>query len=512
MKGAVGWLSPSRLVLACSLAMMDTAWLVPWVLAIDSWSGSRWSQETTVGPLLLLIALAGRLVAGSVSRLPEARVRRLVILALGLVVALAAVRLTVYASRPLTDSKWLIDLAREPAAIWTRVRAVDIAFGAVFLAWVRGAGSTSLGRDDGEVVHGLGLGVGALAVVLTLSALVPTPRITPASAVEAVLVFLIAGFLSVALARIEAINTEQRRGGEAELHLGTQWVAMLGVALLVLGGIALLLGSVLTLDLVGTILRPIGTLLDSVLSVIIYAVALPLGYLIEIAIWVIRSLLAIGPRPPQPSRAGSPLAKLHSNTTAVQTLSPELLAVLRWGTGLIAVVLLAVIAYRALTWSPTQDSDDGIPEAREFIGSWSDLRDTFRRWLAALLGRLPRRVPTASSGGSPLVSRNASPAAQTIFEIYREFLQVGSWVVGPRRPAQTPSEYERKVLSQVPAAIRSVHLLTRLFVATRYGEMTPDSGSLTEAREALDQFRAVSRESSEDLSEKFPRPHTPTTN
>jgi len=302
-----------------------------------------------------------------------------------------------------------------------------------------------------------------------------------------VVLFLVSGLLGVAMARIEDVNAEQRRNQDFELGVGVHWLGTLVAVLVLLLGAALLLSSVVTFDVIEAVLRPVGVALDLIIGVLVIAIATPIGYLIEWLIWLLRSLTGKPAKPPQSIDLGALLRQAHTQQSPVG-LPPYLDAVLKVAAGAVVILAIAIVVYRSLSWWSELERVEGVPELRDFVIRWEDIRSEILRWLGRLIRRKKAKVTsfTLEDNGSS----GDVEAGNQIRTIYRQFLRLGTQIGLPRASAQTPFEYARRLTAEHAAAAAPIGYLTQVYVASRYGEENADATTLEESRRALEEIRA----------------------
>src|SRR5205823_6682822 len=187
--------------------------------------------------------------------------------------------------------------------------------------WWRGVrlGSQMPGFADVESVFRWG--IGALVVFAVLMAISTRPAQLPILEVETtpyVVGFFFVSLLTLALGRLESLRTRTRSP-----TLNTQWLAVLIVVAGTVVLLALLLGQLVSFDLLIVATRPLFDVLGLVLLVLLYLVVIPLSYVIQWLVYLILALLQpdpfrVPPQPPQPSDIDNALQRFLS-----QQIPPE---------------------------------------------------------------------------------------------------------------------------------------------------------------------------------------------
>jgi len=282
------------------------------------------------------------------------------------------------------------------------------------------------------------------------------------------------------------------RGGEPVLAVNRQWLVLL---LGTVGGMLVLtviLALVLTFDRLDRLLRPVGVVLDAILTVLVYAIGIPLGLLIQLLVYLIQSLMhpIQPPQRPQLANLGQ-LGRLQDQAQGGLLLSPLLLLILK--ALIVAAIVLGVawLLARAVFRRSEWHSEDGVEEARDFVWSWAELKRAVLAWLRSLLRRSAQRLAAARGPGS-------APAAKPVRAldprgIYRELLQLGARLGRRRQPSETPREYAGALVevSALAAGPAEVNAVTAAYSQDRYAPTPPDPSTVAAARAALDRLHAL---------------------
>jgi len=474
-------------LMTLALAVADWAWLWLWAVMLATWIGEPTSGSLLSGWWILGLILTGRETTSVARRISSPRLRSAIAIVVGLLFVLLAARLVAFPGVSPLDVTWLMDVAERPVRVWSDVREVDLVIVMGLLSWFRGARIGSRATFFEEVQSTFVVGIVGLGMGLLLIAIVPASSSLSSLGGSLVIAYLGAGLLAVALARINEINREQRRNQDVELGLGAHWVVTLTIVLVFLLLVASALSGFLTFERIGAALQPLGAALDFVLEGVILVIAVPVGFLVEAIIWLVRMLLGKQTKPPQPPQYGN-LAPRSTTTQQLTGLSPELATIVHILGGAALVVVIGLVLYRSLAWWSDLDRIEGVPELRDFVVGWADLRASVLRWL----GRLLRRGLTRYAGARMPASQDiavASTSPRTVREVYREFLRFGRRAGFPRQSAQTPSEYARHPSLASPSLADPVARLTRSYVSVRYGEIAGDDAMVDESRLALEQIR-----------------------
>lgn len=470
--------------MAVLLAGSEQAWAylaLAWYSRLPATAFARTALSWPAAAALLVLALATarRLLRGSWS---EQRA------ALGILVAGAWLVPTVvwleYGHRPphATDLLHLPDrLAHAPAA------ASALLFGA-FLWW-RGTAIARSPLHFDDAYERLVLGVAALIAVLVLGA---ATGAAPDHAVTAALVlqFFACTLPALAITRLEDIR-RQRTPDAAGPALSREWLTVLGLTVAGILTLAVLLAGTVSAD----VARALTALLNAgsvLLIVLVYAVALPMGLLAAVVIWLLRGLIALlgGSRPPPPGSLPSPDEFRQQAETAAHHLPPVLLLAGKWLLlGLVLAVVAAVIVRAVFRYR--RGPDEEYEEVRESLWPGGGLRALLGQWLRWLLQRLGgrwRRAATPAAAPAP-AARTADPEARTVRAMYRAWLAAAARRGRPRRPPQTPAEFLEEARDLVPDGATELVTLTRLYEVARYGAPPLPPSVTAEAQTAWARLR-----------------------
>lgn len=485
------WSEATWLLIAALLAGSELAWaylVLAWYSRLPATAFARTALSWPAAALLLALAVV---TARRLLRSPwnEQRAAAAVLVA-GLLVVPTTVWLE-YGHRPphATDVLRLPDrLAHAPAA------ASALLFGA-FLWW-RGAAIARSPLHFDDAYERLVLGVAALIAVLVLGA---ATGAAPDHAVTAALVlqFFACILPALAITRLADIR-RQRVVDAAGPMLSREWLTVLGLTVAGILAMAVLLAGTVSAD----VARALTAVMDAgsmLLIVLVYAVALPMGLVAAVVIWLLRGLLALlgggHPPPPQPLPSLDEFRQQASTTT--HHLPPVLLLTGKWLLlGLVLAVVAAVIVRAVFRYR--RGPDEEYHEVRESLWPSGGLLSLIGRWLRRLLQRLGgrwRRATTPAAAPVP-AARTADPEARTVRAMYRAWLAAAARRGRPRRPPQTPAEFLEEAFDLVPDGATELVTLTRLYEVARYGVPPLPPSVTAEAQMAWARLRdhlAVSR-------------------
>lgn len=476
-----GWLK--RLVLPAGLAGIETCWIYPWGLFVglllEPSNQAPLLSAMTVFVLLFVSQSIARMILSS--NWPLARAR-LVLVVAGLVAVVIAVRIDHYGQVGLRDATWIVALASAfPSAftnpslpVWGLILAV--------LLWWHGI---THGRDaikHHDVQTAFRLGIVLLTLFLLVSAVVRSPALVQATAATCVVGFFLASLISLSLARLEDIRGQNLGGDGKTIEFNRQWMTVVLALVASMLVVALGLGQVLSFDVISAVASPLLQLLDSVVTLLIYAIALPVGLLIEVLAFLIRLIAHPGaplsPQMPDMSVFGQAQAQ-----GGWRQLPPEVVMAIKWTiTGLAGLLVLALMVRSVFRWRKFQ-RDEEVAEERDSVWTWESLRSALLAWLHFLFRRQfasEPPCPTASElGPEPATVQPSS--VLSIRQIYRELLHLGASVGVPRAGHATPYEHLPQLQVHLDPK-EDLAAITEVYVQARYGADAPPDTEVEDAR------------------------------
>jgi len=121
-------------------------------------------------------------------------------------------------------------------------------------------------------------------------------------------------------------------------------------------------------------------------------------------------------------------------------------------------------------------------DVHESLWSWSLFWMQLRSIIQALFARFIHRDLTTEDGVVKIEEIKGEPAARSIREIYRAFLQKATSHGYPRRRFETPYELKQRLDEKVPLIEPQLELITEAYAFTRYGGEVPDEAQLAQIR------------------------------
>ncbi|MBI3976633.1 MAG: DUF4129 domain-containing protein [Chloroflexi bacterium] len=468
------------------LVSMEAGWLTIWSALLGAWLGRPVGEALLPVPAIPALIGGGWLLTRTAQRRRWSIGRTRTAIAVGgILAALVAVRAGPLAGYAPTDAEWLGALARALPATFRRPDPAVLALPFALYLWWRGIrrGRQPLYAGDVEGAFRWGVLAMVAGLVLRLASTAGTPADTAAAALA---MFLFAGLTSIALAQIESMQRESHARENTALAVNRHWLGFLValVALVLLAAVAL--AQLFSFDFLDALARPVLAAIRTVVLLLLFAIALPVGFLMEAVVWLIRRLLGNAPPAELPKIDLGAFDQLRDQTERA-ALSPEVVAVIKWAVlGLIALGILAALV-RSITRLSDWGTDDEVDEERDFVWTWPGLRAVLLRWLARWM---LRRSPAVQAPVSAVPAADGPPQTLSIRAMYRELLRLGAVLGRPRHPSQTPDEYADHLRDHPALPADDLDTVTGAYVHARYGPEPPDEAAAADARRALERLRA----------------------
>jgi hypothetical protein len=458
----------NRATLTGGLALMDLCWAYPWCVLLGVWTDTPRTTGLLSPISVLALVLFGAwstALLGRVTRL--GRRGRYALAMLALVAATISVRFEHFASFGGLD--WVGPFVGVLAAAIGQLGAPVLAFACALYLWWRGVRFGMQSPGFVEVDGAFRWGIARIAAIALMMALAVRPSLIPtleAQTTPYVVGFFFCSLLTLALARLESLRTRTRRPS-----LNTQWLAVLVVVAAAVVLVALLLGQILSFDVLIVATRPLFDVLGVVLLLLAYAIVIPMAYVIQWIVYLILALLPGNinrqrPEPLQPTDLQTALANLFN-----YQLTPEMIAALKAaGAALVLAAVVFFVARGLVRWRPTGADADATNEERESV--W-DARQLWQKLIVWLRRRF-RRDGEATSVASPSTADGAPDEAlgdvPRVRALYAELLRQGE-LAGARRPVGSTPREHAPVLVAVFEPEDSVVQLTDAYQRVRYADL-----------------------------------------
>ena len=446
------------------MAAMEAAWLSPVLLAISFVIAEP--DQVMLGFSLWLLLYVSRFVTrrmvGAQLDLGRSRLLLLYLVAVSMVIAL---KVQNYPNLSWLSTEWLRQLASDGFHLGPALGPVVLSVATVAYAWWRALQVAQERPHPAYLFRQFQVGLAALVG----STFLASRAGYAGQFLPWVFWFFFWGLLAIAVGRREDIARNRRASVE------TYWLPILLAVtglVVVVGGVVSALYSRQILDTLLLLLQPVGQAFD----LLLYVIAIPIGFLIELLLILLRPLLGpllaelmrrMGRIQVQP--AGNPLDELLKQQQRQTLHVPEpLVAVLK--IALITLILLGVFLLLARSLRRWRADDEGdVEETHESVWSraelWAALRALWRRLLNALgIGR--QKVRSLA----PAPATDEERAAHTVRQIYQRLMEMAAGLGRPRPPSSTPYEYLGNLVAVLPISRSDLAAITDAYVRARYGD------------------------------------------
>jgi len=473
-------MTTNRVALTVGLVLMDVCWVYPWSALLGVWTdpprdNGVLSAATILG-VLLLSASATYLLG---KRLGRTRKAKLVMATLATLVAIGVVRIEHYAQ--LGGLDWVGPLLGALAATIGQVGGPVLAFAIALYLWYRGVRIGNQTPTFTDVESAFRWGIGRLAVFGLILVLM---RRLEAQTTPYVVAFFFISLLTLALGRLESLRTRTRTPS-----LNAQWLGVLIVVASVVVLLALVLGQIVSFDLLIVATRPVFDLLGRVLLVAIYIIVIPLAFIIEWLVYLILSLVQLNgnrqqPQPLDPADVNNALQRFFA-----EQVSPEVLFALKAaGAAVLLLVALAIVVRGLSRWRPSTADADATNEERDSLWDAHKAWAAFLTWLRGLLSRRHAQPQAGIGSTDDSASEPASAALDSVRALYGHLLREGEAIGAVRSTATTPLEH-LPALADTLEPTTSIEDLTAAYITVRYGDLEIAPAQVGRLRDQVEQVR-----------------------
>jgi hypothetical protein len=348
--------------------------------------------------------------------------------------------------------------------------------------WRRGMYRAQTGFEYGSLATSFKVGFGILLGILLIVMLLPEQKALRDMLANALPVFFLSGLVTLSLARLGTLRNRHHSVDGPSADPARAWLlalALFGGVLVALVIIIEAIFSFSSFEWVVSALTPLwnalGTLISWILYGIIFIVLAPIFYIITFLFDLITQHATSPQKPPIVGLKPSPIQQPWHP----QPISPELLTIGRWVFLVLALFVVLVVMRAILRRWYVRSKSEGIEEVRERLDARSLLSERWQEWW-----NRRRRRTQASSPPEPLDPDSARAR-------YRELLSTlaASKSELARKPAETPAEYEVRLLAQfggtagpqnntnnddLPTDTALLDELTFAYILERYGGKRTD--------------------------------------
>ena len=456
-------------------ALMRVAWVYPFLLILTEPAISGSTGIYIPAWLLFALSFGSTLLASLAS---ESREGYLVAILTGFSACFAVLLVAFPPSEGLVA--WFSWLGQRLVHWENSLPAPAVLFIATGLLWWRGMATRAMEHTQFTLSFATG---GFMMVVLLLLTRILPPVMPGATLVASMLVYLVAGLATLALAGAsQALKRNAYQSG-VSLQLSRHWLLAVGV---VIGGVLVigwLLGLLVVPESVLAVmawLKPIWRLLGQIVYYLLYPIIYLLFLLLQPLLDWFQSLF----NQEQPTVTPTPMPQ--ETLEPLEEIAREIPVAVNYSLrGIIAVAIIALFVFlfiRALRkYKPRRRPE--IEETRERILTW----DLLREQIASLLANARRVMPPPLF--YPLVGEISDPR-RVIREAYRRLLTLALKRGKPRAERDTPNAYRGKLVEIAPGHESAIQTITDAYVAARYNEEPPTTEQAAAASRAIEEIEA----------------------
>jgi hypothetical protein len=406
------------------------------------------------------------------------------------VASLFFVWLNLYSQRAfIFDPRWMLLLFNDVLLLNGYFYEAICIIGLTFLLGWMGIRLINRNVEPFDVFRALCLGLSVLIVVIVLR----TGQVRAGGVVYNDLsllllipLFLFLSLMAHALARVVFIRKSHPTGLQGSIVAQERAIilltGLLGLAFLLF---AVLIGgttnSVFLTDL-ERVLALFGVVyhwLVGILAAIIVIVVLPIFWLLSFLHPSTSSQLPKVTRLHPPQSTANP-----SISTMEQAFAHVIIPIL----SIVLPILFIALMVLLIRWTLHRRSrvrkrvNRRNQDVHESLWSWSLFWTQLGSLIRAMFARFRHRNMTTEGGVVKIEAINGEPAARSIREIYRAFLQKATRQGYPRRRFETPYEFKQRLDEKVPLTEPQLELITEAYALTRYGGEAPDEAELAQIR------------------------------
>ena len=389
------------------------------------------------------------------------------------VAMLLMVKAQIFSNLALSDPAWLLSIPRAIGDVLYTFKPELLILVSTGVLWWLGRRLAYLKVNFAALVTRFQFGLAILVITFMIASLL---KLEFSNSVTLTLVFFLFALTGISISH--ALEGTSWLSGLYQSH----WAGLLLVSIAVILLLGLLIGSLITTDLLQ-----------------LFATALK--WLWGLAVKLIIFLLSLLPEPEPgqlpPLSAPSPLGMEPSEELKLWHM-PELLRrglISGWNILWIGLILVTLwrISSGIFGWLRRRLSGMGGAEFESMPGAFrTDLRNWLKRIVFRLLGiRLPFK--------SERKSDSSTPEAASVRELYRRFLHWAAAGGYPRRTHQTPHEYLGTLADLLPESQPDLAFITQQYVSARYSTLPQTAAELHQLRQSWhrvkqNNLKQVSRE------------------
>lgn len=464
-----------------SQMIMELAWIVPWYRSLTQ--GTNLAQTWRAFVVFMTIMLSFYWLSKAMNFFNiRLSLRRVVLMALLLIVAFLGLRYLLYFSEPIN----MVDLLIKPIAAFANLFVLIpdefvILLVIIFVAF-RGVTIASQRTSPTDMLVRFQFGMVMIVFYILLNTLV-----TGEALGSIVFVYLFAGLIAMGTARMTV--TERLRGGR-EIPFDRKWFFGLLISALVVILAAYLAAQFTNLPLFTIVIQLFTTIFSFIIGVILILLMPLFLLLLSGLMWLIDNVRLGDLLPDIAEDLQSALNNLANLTGQLLEYARNLLPDLSFARpyillfGILLVIFLGML-FLGLSWLVRNYKRIELDDIESLIeaGDWLGL---LQRFLQDNLKKIGRNLET----GLGLNLRDRRRAAERIRQIYQDLVSTSGELGVERLEAETPYEFLPRLSGLFPEHQSEVEEITQAYIKIRYGEY-PES--MTEVEKIEQDWNVIQR-------------------
>jgi Domain of unknown function (DUF4129) len=406
------------------------------------------------------------------------------------IVSLFFIWLNLYAqSAFIFDPKWVLSLFNDVLLLNSHFYEVVCIIGLTFLLGWMGIRLINRNVEPSDVFRALCLGLGVFIVVIVLRTGQASAGAVLQNDLSLLLLipfFLFLALMAHALARVVFIRKSHPTGLQGSIVAQERaiivLVGLLGLAFLLF---AVLIGGTTNSVFLTNLVHVLGVV-GVIYNWLVEVVAAIIVILVIPVFWLLSFLHPSSPRrPAKVTRFHPPQSTGNPDISTMQAAFAHIIIPIL---SILLPILFILLMALLIRWTLRRRSrvrkrvNKRSQDVHESLWSWSLFWTQLRSIVYALFARFLHRDMTIEDGVVKMEEIKGEPAARSIREIYRAFLQKASRHGYPRRRFETPYEFKERLDENVPLTEPQLELITEAYTSTRYGGEVPDEAQLAQIR------------------------------
>jgi Domain of unknown function (DUF4129) len=385
------------------------------------------------------------------------------------------------------DPQWVLSFFKDVLLLNGHFYEAVCIIGLIFLLGWLGVRLIHRNVEPSDVFRALCLGLGVFIVVIILRTGQASAGAVVHNDISLLLLiplFLFLSLMAHALARVVFIRKSHPTGLQGSIVAQERaiivLIGLLGLAFLVFT--VLIGGATSTIFLTNfehllAILGVVYNWLVGIIAAIIVIIVIPIFWLLS---FIHPSTSA---RSPKVTRFHPPQSTVNPAISTMQAaFAHTIIQILSIVLPILFILLMVFLIRWTLRRRPRvrKRVNRHNQDVHESIWSWSLFWMQLRSIVHALFARFMHRDITTEDGVVKMEAIKGEPAARSIREIYRAFLEKAARHGFPRKRFETPYEFKQRLDEKVPLAEPQLEMITEAYAFTRYGGDVPDEAQLAQ--------------------------------